>query len=291
MPFTSETNLPDNPDVRVFFTGLMILDPNPEPNPDMDMNTCEVFVHRKAADHFLTIEVRRKQAGHPDIIMMRHAGPLAFAPPPGEPGRFGMLIEVGPNPQGVRRYDPEDPDHPSPEGAGFNLAIDLQGAQFHNGSIGSVDPLGGRPSILFNDAVFYTAVITGDHLDVGLIREEELLVPKLPPFASVIGANIYLDKEDPDSAVFVQWRQEGLDQVLTLKKQEEGISYEIYIANEPLYEDEESLLPRHEEFAEYYNILPQVPTNERFRLDIPKPPAGTPRGSTTTPCMPVVKGG
>jgi hypothetical protein len=290
MPFTSVTDLPANPDVRIFFSGLLVLDPNPNPNLGQNVNTCEVFVHRSAPDHQLTIELRRKQAGKPDIIMMRLVGPLAFGlTPPNAIPAHGMLIMVSPDPQGVKRYDPVDPQNPSSEGEGFGLAIDLESADYHGGSVGPVDPLGGRPSIFLNDGIFYTAAKVAP-IPITL-RRNNVDIRQLAPFAGLIGANIYL--ADNDSSLNLLWRQQGQDIVLKLNKPAEGISYELYIINEPLYEVDMPVTP-HDEFQEYYKILPQVQTQDQFRLIIPLPQPGVPphdRGSTTTPCMPVVKGG
>lgn len=295
MPFVTEPALEPKPDVRIFFTGLLIIDPNPDPNPDPNVNSCEVFVHRSAPDHYLTIEVRRKRPGRPDIIMMRHAGQLAFMQPPsGADPRFGMSIRVNINPKGVRRYDPPDPPPPSLEGEGLGLAIDLERLPSQEESVGSVNPQGGRPSIFINDAIFYTAAKTNEKLNVGLKKDDVVVVEKLAPFATVIGANIYLDA---GSSVLVRWVLQGLPQVLELKKPEdEGVSYEIYVVNEPFFEGENSRLPRHDELREYFKILPEA--KERFELkppeidpEEPEPEPDPERGSTTTPCMPVVKGG
>jgi hypothetical protein len=308
MPFTSTTQLPDYPDVRVFFTGLLVIDPNPKAEAGSEANpfekTCEVFVHRSAPDHRLTIEVRRKQAGRPDIIMMRHIGQLDFLPPgeEGETPRLGMRIEVNSNPKGVSRYDPAGPEDVSPEGEGLGLAIDLDRLPSQEKSVGEINPQAGRPSILFNDGVFYTAAKTREDLKVGLVKDGVLVVQTLPPFASVIGANIYLDEgevEGEGSSVLVRWVQQGLPHVLQLEKpkpeeKEKGLSYEIYIVNEPLFESEDSLLPRHDELKEYFKILPDA--EEQFALLSPQQDEATgtgssERGSTTTPCMPVIKGG
>lgn len=305
MPFTSETELKPNPDVRIFFTGLLILDPNPDPDPNpqlgSEVNTCEVFVNRSAPNHHLSIEVRRKQWGTPDIIMMRHHGDLSFrATPAGQEPRYGMFIRVtgdsdpdNPHPKGVKRYDPASNARPSPEGDGFGLAFDLEGPQFHNEKL-EIDKLAGRPSIVLNDAVFYTAAKTRVELEASLTKKDiktntdVVVVERLPPFASIIGANIYLDE---GGAVIMTWREQGMDKRLSLEKQAEGVSYEIYIVNDPLYEADESPFSIHDELGEYYRLLPKV--KERFKVVIPPPVPGEPfpdRGSTTTPCMPVVVG-
>ena len=77
MPFAPKDTLPQqHPDVRVYFTGLMILEPTGD-----DDKACQIFVNSSATRHYLTIEVRRKTANRPDEIMMRHVGPLAFFDP------------------------------------------------------------------------------------------------------------------------------------------------------------------------------------------------------------------
>jgi hypothetical protein len=298
MPFTPTADLPPNPSVRIFFSGLLLLEPSE------DEKTCEVFVNRSAPDHHLTIEVRRKEAGKPDIIMMRHVGPLAFGiTPQAVAPTNGFSIQVGPDPKGVRKYEPATPPQGS-EPKGLNLAINLEDAQFHNGNadvgVGvpggpnpkllDVDPLGGRPSIILNDAIFYTAATTDENIIVTL-KKNGNLIGTLTPFASLIGANIYLDD---DSSVFVSWRQQGRDEVLELAKPkpEENHSYEIYIVNDPLYESDESLLPAHDEFKEYYKILPNVKTEEQFRVNFATQHPNSPfpgRGSSRAPCMSIIK--
>jgi hypothetical protein len=302
MPFTSVHKLEENPDVRIFFTGLLILDPNPEPGPGVNPEkSCEVFVNRSAPDHHLSIEVRRKREGYPDIIMMRHLGDLSFgAAAQTDMPRYGMFIDVigGEHPRGVRRYDPADGAAPSKEGEAFGLAFDLEGPQFHNAKL-EIDKPAGRPSIVLNDAVFYTAVKTQENKKITLAKKDietdsdVVVVEKLPPFASVIGANIYLDDDD-EAAVLMSWRQQGRDKLLTLKKPTGDFTYEIYIANEPLYEADDSPFSTHDEFGEYYRLFPKVPIQDRFRVFVPDEQPEEPdaeRGSTTTPCMPIVVGG
>src|SRR5689334_262489 len=132
MPFSQASDLPPNPDLRIFFSGLMLI------QPDANASTCEVFVNRSAPDHTLTIEVRERQTGRPDLIKMRHVGPLSFAEPPlgfpNDPKIYGMVIKVDKGPKGVRSFDGTQA---SPEGQPLSLAINLQGAQFHNGQAGS----------------------------------------------------------------------------------------------------------------------------------------------------------
>lgn len=299
MPFEPTPVLPPNPAVKVFFSGLLIL------KPSDDGNSCEVFVHRSAPAHHLTIEVRRKKENRPDEIMMRHVGPLTFgvalSATPGQKPIHGFFIQKITNGQkGVRKYLPDAPPGPD-EPQSLELAVNMDSLKFHNGNpeIGApapgeaprklldIDPLGARPSIFINDGTFYTAAMTRPDIEIKL-KQEGAADKVLEPFASLIGANIYL--EDGTNVV-VRWRHQGKFEALELKKPAPGVSYEIYIVNDPLYENDSEDEPKHDEFREYYKILPEVPTSEQFRLDV-KPLAATiERGTTKAPCMSVIIGG
>lgn len=271
MPFDSEDELPPNPDVKIFFTGLLVLEP-------LANKTCEVFVNSSAPAHCLSIEVRRKESGRPDVILMRHLGPLSFAEAPsGRPPRHGLFIRVTPGPKGVKAYSG------NPSAGNHKLSLALNMARIHDVATGPVAPFGGRPSILFDEAIFYTADVVPDRAAT-LKKKKSGSVPKeLPEFARIIGANIYLDTAD--RVVTLSWRQDGREVLLDLKKHASR-TYEIYINNEPLYEDESALSPfKHDEFEQYYKILPRIQTEEQFILDFPRPPD---RGSTRTPCMSVL---
>src|SRR5215216_1909422 len=116
MDILSTPDLAANADLRIFFSGLMVLEPT------KDGKTCEVFVHRSAPNHQLTIEVRQKQAGKPDLIKMRHVGPLPYALPtlgaaPGDPPIHGMTITVNKQPKGIKAYKPDG--NPSTQGEGL----------------------------------------------------------------------------------------------------------------------------------------------------------------------------
>ena len=308
MPFTPTPDLRPDPTVRIFFSGLLIIDPSD------DGESCEVFVNHSAPKHHLTIEIRRKRPNRPDELMMRHVGPLAFTTT-AQP-THGFLIQkrtttgsdnIPNDPPGVRRYDPAEPPEDG-EPDSLNLAFNLSGAQLHDGdpvltkvidanasppvvqefNLLDVDPIGGRPSILVNDGVFYTAAKTRDDLEVFLQKEGEP-EEKLPPFASLIGANIYLDA--PNQFLDVTWRNQGRLETLTLRRPraDENFSYEIYIVNDPLFENDSLTEPKHDEFREYYKILPNVSTEEQFRLRIIPPPASLTRGTTRSPCTSILK--
>lgn len=271
MPFTPVEELPSNPAVRIFFSGQMILEPS------LDKKTCEVFVSRVAPDHHLSIEVRRKQAGKPDIIMMRHLGPLSFAESPaGAPPKHGVFIRVTNGPKGVRGYDGTNV---SSEGKSLKHAINMN--TIHDVPTGPVDRPCGRPSIYIDDAVFYAA----DTILSAVIKKKKGggIGKPLSDIATIIGANVYLTG---NSKVSLAWRQNGRDVKLDLEKSA-AFSYEIYIDNDPLYEDDALTAPfTHDEFAEYYKMLPGIPPDEQFALTFPS--LSRDRGTTRTPCMSVL---
>lgn len=272
MPFTPTATLAPNPDVRIFFTGLQVLE-------SLSNNTCEVFINRRSPDHHLTIEVRRKQAGQPDVIMMRHVGPLAYtAPvPPGTPPRYGFGIRVSPNPAGIQGYN----GGPTTEGKSLGLAFNM--FRIHDVATGPVESMGGRPSILINEGVFYSAATFTQGATLQKKRPGSQPKPQAE-FTNIIGANIYLTA---GRVVTLSWRQNGRDVLLNLEKSTTH-TYEIYINNDPLYEDDSPTAPFvHDEFAEYYQILPAVPQEEQFALTFPQP-LDPDRGSTRAPCMSVL---
>lgn len=275
MPFTPIPKLDPNPDVRIFFTGLLVLE-------SLANNTCEVFVNYRSPDHHLSIEVRRKRTGLPDVVMMRHQGPLSFtAPGGGQPPRFGLKIEVIPTPTGISGYNGAQA---STEGKKLDFAFNM--FRIHDVATGSVEALGGRPSILINQGIFYSA----DTFTRGaILKKKKPMSPPKPQneFANIIGANIYLTAPQ---VVTLSWRQQGRDVLLNLPKSAQH-SYEIYINNEPLYEDDSLLQPfLHDEFAEYYKILPAIGPEEQFELTFPQTSPPPERGSTRTPCASVLLG-
>ena len=296
MPFTPTPELDANPDVRIFFSGLLMLKP-------LENNQCEVFVHSSASRHYFTIEVRRKQAGQPDGIMMRHIGPLAFIQTEEDADPVhGMVIgktPAGPT-EGVKRFEPDAPQRGG-QPDGLSLAIDLASEAFQNGNplnpktntrILDVDPLAARPSILLTDGTLYTAAKTRPDLTITLQDANGADVRVLPSFASLIGADISLD-DNPESAVSISWSQQGKPETLNLRK-ERGVYYEIYVVNDPLFENDSAPTetnPKHDEFREYYKVL-HVPSDQQFRLNVEIPPGpSADRGSTRAPCMAIILGG
>src|ERR1051326_6414936 len=103
MPFKGIDDLSTTPDVRIFFVGQLIL------QPLLESFACEVFINRSAADHYLSIEVRKKKSKKPDEIVMRHLGALPFIPVDDDDPQYGMtigVIEKDPGLVGLVNNDP-----------------------------------------------------------------------------------------------------------------------------------------------------------------------------------------
>lgn len=287
MAFRPVNDLLPNPDVRIFFVGQLILEPLRE------AQACEVYVNQRASNHFLSVEVRLKRPNRPDEIQMRHVGDLTLVPsPPGTSSgsdfpRHGMFIlassEVDPTNTNnaispvVKAYNGSNP---SPEGEELDLALNM--SRIHDVICGPVEPAGGRPSILINGGTFYTA----EPYPAGAIlrkRRPGSLPKPQPKFAGIIGVNINLP---PREVVNVIWRNNGQVERLMLPKIANA-THEIYISNEPLYQDDSpDAQTTHDEFAEFYQILPGIPQHEQFVLTTP--PVNPTLGSLRTPCMSVL---
>ncbi|HSD47172.1 MAG TPA: hypothetical protein VLB87_11120 [Pyrinomonadaceae bacterium] len=166
----------------------------------------------------------------------------------------------------------------STEGEKLDFALNMR--RIHDVATGPCEPIGGRPSILLNEGVFYTA----DTYPEGAKLKKRRLYStpiNVGRFASIIGANIYLRA---NQRVQMIYRQAGRDVNFVLEKVA-GQSHEIYITNEPLFQDDSVQAPfAHDEFGEYYKILRDIPNIEQFILEVPAPRLG----SLRTPCMSVL---
>jgi hypothetical protein len=273
MPFTPVNDLPPNPHVRIFFIGQLILEPL------IGAKGCEVYINRSASEHSFSIEVRGKRPNQPDEVLMRHSGPLQFAPAQDDlPPRHGMFIGIVDSPPdtqlNVTSYNGRIP---SPEGEELDLALNMQ--SIHDVACGAVDSIAGRPSILIRRATFYTADTYPAGAKLQKRRPGSLPKPQ-SKFAAIIGANIYITGKE---RVELIWRSNGQPRQWLLETIP-NYTYEIYINHEPLYQDDAD--PAHDEFQEFYKILPAIPDYEQFVLITPPPEPD--RGSLRTPCMSVL---
>lgn len=274
MPFTPTKDLPKNPAVRIFFSGLMII------QPDENGEMCEVFVPR-ADNHDFSVQIRERRANKPDVVLMRHCGPLAFVSPPQDQPVFGLHL-IASAPRGLQKYQ----GGPLPGGEdSLDLAIDLKSETFHHSMPIEVDVNEGRPSIFLNDGIFYTADIADADLGIKLLKDGHELGP-MGSFATLIGSNIYLMDDD---VLSVRWSRKDHAETFALKKPAEASSYEIYIHNDPLFVDPE-FPEAHDELKQYYEMLSSIPTADQFSLKIPPAALKTPRGTPRTLCMSVMLG-
>jgi hypothetical protein len=264
MPFTTTGSLQPNPFVRILFVGLNILTPAG--------NTCQTFVHNVSEDHHLLIEVRRKRPGRPDQIAMRRFGPLT--PLDIDPTHGFMVRTQGipPAQLGVRAYE----GTPTPEGTRLFDAFVLHGIL--DVEPGAVDD-GGLPSISIDHGTFYTA---DRQVRRATFRKPDGTVKIRPHTPTVIGANIYR----PATAVQLFWQEDEEDVSMTLEPSQNFI-HEIYVINEPLFDDETPDSPKHDELARYFEILPDVPPHERYSLELDELPDSG-RGTTRNPCMSIL---
>ena len=277
MPFTPSNTLDPNPSVKIIFTGLLILRPGPT-------DTCQVFIHNSCNEHSFLVETRRKRPNKPDVVMMRIPGPVPFTA--ADPTRtHGLLIRTAGLPANVKGVKAYNGNVSSTEGTKLADSFDL--ARILDVSPGNVDGVGGLPSIFIDHGILYTAETVAMNATLKKIDGSKIITLATVP--TIIAANIYLNPADPAQKVNLTWRQNGQDVSLDLKGSANH-TYEIYINNEPLFEDDSASAPVHDEFQEYFKILPEVRREEQFNLIFPPGPIPD-RGSSRTPCMSVVLGG
>lgn len=285
MPFKSQFTFPATlPLVKVLFNGLMIAKPN------STGSECDVFVHKTGTDHDLSIEIRLKQPNKADEIVMRHLGTLQLLQQTQDGKKLGFILTKD-SPAGVFAYLGDstmgiDPIR-SPRVFDTNA--------FHPGKNG-IDRASAEPSILINDALFYCAAKTVPGLEAELQNAQTgTVITPLVEFCSILGANIY------GTSVNVAWRENGQVQSFPLTNDiPTGAYYEVYFINDPPY------VPRppagqqpHDELAEYYKILPNVPSSERLKVFYKKIPGQNPavavpaqdKGSARFPCMTLIDTG
>src|SRR5205807_1593155 len=81
-------------EVDVIFRGLLLI------SPDAAGNSCDIGVHRRAIDHYLTIAITGKPPSGDDYVIDFHAGPINGPP---------ISIAVKPTSSGVFAYVPTPP--------------------------------------------------------------------------------------------------------------------------------------------------------------------------------------
>lgn len=275
MPFrtrllTDPTSGPE-PDVKIFFHGQLLL-------RSEDGMTCEVGVNPIATNHVLTVEARTKTPGKPDLINMRHVGPLHFRQP------HGMTIkltedEKAPPPIAWKciTLDPIDyttGDGPpkGPPDEDFRWILNLEGGLFHGRELNPA-VFGTQHVIKLQGGQYFFQTARKSDGRLSYIRtgggKPDMTFKKI---GAIARASVFLLE---NQGVMLSW-QDGSqeeDRVLTLTKSTQGSTYEIYIENTPLYEDLDpsSDLSKHDELIEYYKVIPEIPQSARFKFAPPPP--------------------
>ncbi|HEY6232586.1 MAG TPA: hypothetical protein VIW64_15085 [Pyrinomonadaceae bacterium] len=274
MPFKPVQTFPQgDPDVQLFFHGLLML------CPDTNGNQCRIGVHRLSVEHKLSIDVRAKGTELPDPPLLRLSGPL---------DSMGLTVAVEPETNaGVSMFVPTaEPFDRNADNdpRDFRWTIDLEQLDPAQPPM-ILDQSGISPGIVLKDGMFFTARITDPaKLEVKL-TEQGAAATGLNRVARIIGANIYLND---GQKVVLRWFADGKKQELNLPKSDEGLSYLIYMDNSP------SLMPTgkptHSEFVEYARVVTNA-TDRTRRFDIDFNPIGLHQVNTdAAPCIGTVVG-
>lgn len=272
------------PDVEIYFHGQLLLR---SPNSV----TCEIGVNPVASGHVLTVEVRRKQPNQPDLIEMRHVGPLNVRRPAGGGGapviEPGLLIEVIPAASTQASWSCEGTDTLNYEtGAGqfdedFRWILNLEGDLFHDTGLtpsvfGTTDMIRMQGGEFF----FRTAFRTPQRL------KYERRGGGKPPLdlrriGAIAQASAYLVSHQ---SLVMRWSDGVQNRTLTLTKSTQGATYEVYIQHTPLFMQRGDLAG-HDELNQFYRIMPEVLGNNRFTFGVVDDPQPHDTGSPEIPCQ------
>lgn len=273
--------------VHIFFHGQLIL-------RSSDGLGCDVIVNPLATGHVLSIEARIKEDGKGDRIAMRHFGPLNFR------DSEAMLIEVTSVgdpvvPRAFKLQTTEEINFEDPNSVredDFRWILNVEGPMFHNREL-SPPGIPSQNIIRLRGGEYYFKTAARAHPRLQYRRRRggvDMVPPVIGAIGCVASASVYLKA---NQSIAMTWQDDTreADRGLTLT-QANGISYEIYIENTPLFLDKprEAQLARLDEFIHYYKIL-DVPPDERFSV-IPELREGEEQlGSPDVPCQVVTQDG
>jgi hypothetical protein len=312
MPLQIAQSIPlEPPAAKIFFHGQLLWYPDTDPNNGG--KSLRIGVLRCAANHYLTIELRIKKAGQPDLTIMRYLGPMRFRlPNVNEPGLLIDVVDLAgqtipdnhvskyiPDPDFVRL--PDSPSDPQDYRWGVDLD-DIHKVEEQQHEILKLDPHCTDPSIKVTSGILYTALKSDDDVVITKVSLKTKKEVDFYPIAAVMGINIYLAD---GQLLDLKWlREDGLLQELKLDKPDKDTSYEIYIDNNPTYTNTDTDIDArtHTDFTEFYKAfkLESLP-DEKFDLRLhPDLQAehktkfvqhGVKLGTPTIPCMPGGSGG
>lgn len=263
------------PDVDIIFHGQLLL-------RSRDGVNCEVGVNPLALNHQLSIWSVTKVPGQPDVVNMRHNGPLNFR------GVEGMTIGVTGEIDTRAAWKCVSNDAVDPvQGGGappqdFRWILNLEGSLFHN-SLLQCPLFGTQNSIkLTNGEYFFrTGVRSGSNLKY--VRRRAAANPTdFRRIGAVARASVFLNQTQ---SLVMTWRDATAEQTLALGKPPTNGIHEIYVENTPLFIPETSAIG-HDELVEYYKVLPGVNQADRFTLHSEREnPGPFDKGTPTIPCQ------
>ncbi len=261
MPFQTTTTPPDpNPDVQIFFDGLLLLTPAND--------GCFVGVHNKS--------LPSPARPHVFLFMVRASGqrdPIAFFS-----GKLTkrLTILIDDKNAKVSKFVPATADPQD-----FSSSIDLK--KILPASNPQPDPLHINPGVFINEGVLYAAGITSP--GSALLRRSGQLDQPLDSLANPIAANISFNGRTLE----LKWNDGINDQTLTLPRPNTNEKYEIIISNR---ENPEPPVPAPGttacgDFQDHFEVINGVNPQDRFNICFIIPKISGP-DTTRVPCMSVV---
>lgn len=255
MPFDPTTQINPNPDVKIFFEGLVML----VPGQDAKSKRCDVYVINHSSEHELSVDVSVDQP-QPNFPFLRLGSKVL---------RSGLEISTK-TPAGVTKYVPNGGTS-VPGAYGFDEAIDFN--LLHPGV--KPDPTGAHSGVLkIRDGVLYT--VTQRDKDARLERQTECR--NCVPLSLILGASIDLGGKK----LVLDWGEDSLE--LPRAEDPAGTKYFIWINNS------RPVPATTNDFQHLYHGISPVATPDKFRLVFKH--CGDPlETSPRVPCIPGVTGG
>lgn len=272
----------DLADVQIFFHGQLLL-------RSENSVTCEIGVNPIASNHMLTIEARRKQFNKPDLIEMRHVGPLNFRRPTGggmtiEPG---MIMEVIPaaTTQAAWSCEGEDTlDYTTGEGRfedDFRWILNLEGNLFHDREL-TPSVFGTTDMIRLQGGEFFFRTAFRSPQRLKYERRGGGKDPlNLRRIGAIARASVFLIEHQ---SLVMRWNDGIQNRTLTLTKSNAGITYEVYVQHTPLF-IQPGDVGAHDELGQFYRIIPEVAGGSRFTFAAVDDPLVPETGSPDIPCQ------
>jgi hypothetical protein len=272
------------PDVQIFFHGQLIL-------RSADGLGCDVAVNPIATDHVLSIEARIKRGQGPDLMRMRHLGPLNFR------NSEAVLIEVrggaAPVVPAAFKMVGNDPinfaNAASARDDDFRWILNVEGLQFHNRPL-NFPGFASQNVIRLRRGEYFFKTAAHPNPRLQYLRSGGgQQNATFDTIGSVASASVFLGE---NQTLVMRWRDGTAvgERTLRLEKAEDT-RYEIYIENTPLFLDTpaEPDLPRMDEFIHYYKVL-DVPEAERFSV-VPRIRPDGQLGTPDVPCQVITQDG